>query len=69
MKKTEQAELCLCGCQRPAMKRGLSLNCYQSAARLVRLKKTTWKKLENLGAVKPVNRGGPFARHLAALSK
>lgn len=46
-------------CKRRVRSRGLCRNCYASAARLVRLGRTSWKKLEEEGKVdKPGGR--PF---------
>ena len=41
------------GCGLPAVHRGLCLPCYRSAARLVRLKQTTWAELEADGQALP----------------
>ena len=64
---------CRCGCGRIATRRGLWINCYQAAARLVRLKITTWAKLEQEQIVDPPAKRGRRPRgigqQVAALAK
>lgn len=40
-------------CERGQRSRGLCINCYQAALRLVRQGRTTWKHLEQMGKVLP----------------
>jgi hypothetical protein len=38
-------------CDKPAYSRGLCASCYNTCAHLVRMKETTWAKLEKSGRV------------------
>lgn len=45
-------------CERAVRTRGLCHVCYQSASKLVRVKTTSWEKLEKSGKVLAVKNGG-----------
>ena len=61
MSKTKKAEVCLACAKtplipvnkrRPTKSRGLCMNHFQAAARVVKQEKTTWEALEKLGLAK-----------------